>query len=257
MYRFLDTPRRRGLQGCITALLFMILMFAVTACLETPIGDPERGWVDPRVTGAWLVGGEDVDAYGGELWLFEPYDSRTWLVTVVRFEDSLADQPVGSQPAMAPAENASPDVDLAQETRPSSPPPAQPEDVLRRVDALAEDRARPAGQLVFKAWLTSIANRRFLVLEPKVLIDTTDGFGPGMWFVYRIVLKGERMELAEIDTDTDRLGTVDTRGEAEQIIARHAADPDFYTDTGILHRVPREAYDPLMGVLKRAGFGFQ
>jgi hypothetical protein len=257
MHRSLDTPRRRGLQGCVTALLFMILMFAVTACLETPIGDPERGWVDPRVTGAWLVGGEDVDAYGGELWLFEPYDSRTWLVTVVTFEDSLAEQSADSQPAMAQSEDAGTDGVANRETVPSPPAPAQPADVLRRIDALAEDRSRPAGQLVFKAWLTSIADRRFLVLEPKVLIDTTDGFGPSMWFVYRIALKGGRMELAEINTEIEGLGKVRTRGEAEQIIARHAADPDFYVDTGILHRVPREAYDQLMGVLKRAGFGFQ
>jgi len=254
MFRVLDTPRRRSLAGFVAALAFVPLMLGVTACLKTPIGDPERGWVDPRVTGVWIVAladASDVD-YDAQLWLFEPYDSRTWLVTVVTFEDSLEDVSADSQPATAPAADADPDSEMPAAIQKTEREPIQPPDVRRMIGKLGEDRVKVSERWVFKAWLTSIAERRFLILEPKSGIDPERGFDPELWFVHRIVLKGERMELAMVNTGSGQLGSATTRGEAEQIIARNAADPDLYEDAGILYRVPREAYGDLSDALDRA-----
>jgi len=253
MYRFLDTPRRRSLAGFVAALLFIPLMLGVTACLDTPIGDPERGWVDPRVTGAWLVDEADPDAYAVQLWLFEPYDSRTWLMTALRFEDSVEEEPAKSPPATPAPEGVTPEPAASQDVPPSMP--TQPADVLRRVAELSEDRARLAEMWVFKAWLTSIADRRFLVLEPKGFLDSDRGFDPDIWFAYRIVLKGERMELALLDVDADDLGKAGTRGAAEEIVARHATDPDFYVETETLLRIPQAAFDDIATAMHRSGFG--
>jgi hypothetical protein len=249
MHRFLDAPRRRSLAGFVAALLFVPLMLGVTACLETPIGDPEKGWVDPRVTGAWLASDADADGQDAQLWMFEPYDSRTWLLTVVGFEEpDQATTPDAQPDVAAPAGPAAPDAP-AQESAPAQA--AQAPEMLER---LGGDQLKVAERWVFKAWLTSIANRRFLVLEPKGIVDSESGFEPDTWFVYRIVLKGARLELAFLDLATDDLGEARTRWEAEEIIARHATDPDFYEEVGVLDRIPREAYGELSTVLERAGF---
>jgi hypothetical protein len=254
MYRLLDTPRRRSLAGFIAALLFIPLMLGITACLETPIGDPERGWVDPRVTGAWLYA--QAEPAGAQLWLFEPYDGRTWLVTVVGFEEPAQDSDTpDQQPDPAAPEDAGPGDEATVEATPTVPTaPLQARDLSDLLGVLGTDRLKATGRWVFKAWNTSIAGRRFLVLEPKATLDVEAGFDPQFWIVYRMVLKGGQMELAMVDVNTDHLGSAQTRGEAEQIIARHAADPDFYDETATLQHVPREAYGELSDALERAGF---
>jgi hypothetical protein len=270
MRRILQEPRGRTIIGLVVGLLFVPVMLGISACLETPIGDPEKGWVDPRITGAWLAGDPAPEDFSAQLWLFEPYDSRTWLVTWVGYgepddedpEEPAADVagtatdgesttpgPIGAEAVTAGV--AEPAAEEAQET------PAAllaPSDVLRILGSLADERVEPQGQYVFKGWITSIAERRFLVLEPKMSVGSERAFRPEAWLVYRIALKEGRMELAMVTGNMDDLQSVTSRGEAEQAIARHVADPDLYDETYPVYRIPEASYDEVAELLRRAGF---
>lgn len=270
MRRILQQPRGRTIVGLVVGLLFVPVMLGISACLETPIGDPEKGWVDPRITGVWLAGEPAPEDFNAILWMFEPYDSRTWLVTWVGYgepgeeepeepaasEDGAATKDPSTTPGTAEAEAVTAAVakPAAEETPEAPVAPLAPSDVLRILGSLADERVEPQGQYVFKAWITSIADRRFLVLEPKMSVDSEREFRPEAWFVYRIVLKGERMELAMVTGDMDGLMSVDSRGEAEQVIARHVADPDLYDETYPIYRIPESSYDDVAELLRHAGF---
>jgi len=266
------SSRLRTLAGLALAILFVPVMLGISACLETPIGDPEKGWVDPRITGVWLAGDPTPADFDAQLWLFEPYDSRTWLVTWVDYGEPDEEDP--EEPAAdeagtgtdggstAPASTGPETVTTAvagaaDEVTPETPvAPLTPSDVLRILGSLADERVAQTEQVLFKGWLTSIAGRRFLVLEPKLWLDSEQAFRPEGWFVYRVVLKDDRMELALVGGDLDDLTSVKNRGVAEQIIARHVADPELYLDEEptSIYRIPQSSYDEVAGLLERAGF---
>ena len=257
MHAFPKTPRGRTVLGMVLAASFVPVMLGITACLDTPVGDPEQGWADPRISGAWL----EVDPVSGDrsanLWLFDPWDRRTWLVTWVPFEDAASSAPAdgvegSSGEAPAAADGATEEAVVATPATPLAPA-----DVERILAALGDEHLTEAsGAAVFKGWLTSIGNQRFLVLEPKSDPSTERGFLPEEWWVVRVVLKGEQMELAALDYATDGLDEVRTRGEAEAIIAKHAADPDFYESPTVLQRIPQSAYDEVDAALDRSGLNY-
>lgn len=258
MRSLLQSARGRTIVGFVIGVLFIPVMLGVSACLETPIGDPEKGWVDPRVSGVWMGGDPDPEEFNAILWLFEPYDSRTWLVTWVGL--GLQDQE--EEEAELPAEEAPIAGEGGSEAAGAPPPADEVEaaarlltdaDVLHILETLDDERVESQGVFVFKAWLTSIADRRFLVLEPKAAVNDEKGFGLGAWFVYRLVLRGDRMELAEIDGGVDGLSGVKTRGEAEQIIVDRIADPELYEEPASLYRIPQASYDEVDELLGRAG----
>jgi hypothetical protein len=224
MLSFLHAPRGRSLLGAVLAVSFVPVLLAISACLDTPIGDPEQGWADPRISGVWLTGldGELAD-HEGYLWVFEPWDGRTWLVTLAGFS------------AEAPSSDA--------------PASLDPQEVLRLLATLAEPPARPLDVELYKAWLTSIGNRRFLVLEPKGLRNP--GFTPELWIVLHVVVKGDRLEMAFIGGADSGLGDATSRGEAEQIIARHLDDPDFYEEPMMFYRIPEAAYSDVASALDK------
>jgi hypothetical protein len=270
MRRILQQPRGRTIAGLVVGLLFVPVMLGISACLETPIGDPEKGWVDPRVTGIWLGGDPVPEDFNAQLWLFEPYDSRTWLVTWVRYEESdeeeteapaaneagTAMEDASATPVSADAEavTAAAAESDAEEIQEIPVAPLAPSDVLRILGSLADERVETPGQALFKGWITSIAGRRFLVLEPRMSVDSERAFRPEVWFVYRVVLKEGRMELALVTGNMDQLTSVRSRGVAEQIIARHVADPDLYDETYPVYRIPESSYDEVASLLESAGF---
>jgi len=270
MRRILQQPRGRTIVGLVVGLLFVPVMLGISACLETPIGDPEKGWVDPRITGVWLAGDPVPEDFNAILWLFEPYDSRTWLVTWAGYgepdeedpeepaasETGAATDGASSTPGSSDAEamTAGTAEAAAEETQETPVAPLTPADVLRILGSLADERVEPQGQFVFKGWITSIAGRRFLVLEPKMSVDSEQAFRPEVWFVYRVVLKEGRMELTLVTGNIDDLQSVTSRGEAEQIIARHVADADLYDETYPVYRIPEESYDEVAELLRRSGF---
>jgi hypothetical protein len=238
------------------AIALLVLPFLVGngSCyvLRTPIGDPEHAWADPRISGVWVTGNvEDPKEYSAELWIFEPYDARTWLVTYSAFTDtghSVTKSVDGGTPA--PTADSTPTPGSA--TPATSAISNEALDVPGIVKTLTEQRAEPGGVTLFKGWTVSLGGRRLLVLEPRANPSSSRGFLPEGWWVFAADLKEGRLVLSGVNANTEKLSEAKTRAQAEAIIARHAADPKFTEGLAILHRVPRGAYDDARKAIQRA-----
>jgi len=251
MSTFPQGPRARTVLGAILGLLFVPLMLGITACLETPIGDPEKGWVDPRVTGMWVTATPDQGGFGDvSVWTLEPYDARTWLVTVAEARsnapDPASDLDTDPAPTEAGNDGGAPTEETVNEDDAELPPPLlTPEQVNEVVATLEAERLKFNELLVFKGWLTSIGKSRYLVLEPKHVLSSERGFTPDLWFAFRLVLRDGAMELSLVDLPS----SATTRGEAEPMIAARADDPDLVEPYAIMVPVPKEHYDDMAGVM--------
>lgn len=256
--------RRRSLAGWVVALLLLPFLLGSDSCfvLKTPIGDPEQGWADPRLSGVWLSAREGSlddnkpakrpSDYSARIWVFEPYDSKTWLVTWAPFKDGGASEAPSSQASGPPSNEVQPSPAEMPASAGEKGPEPGPNDVLRIVESLGNERAQPQGSVVFKAWLVTLGGRRFLVMEPKAAPSTARGFRPDEWLVFRADLDGGRLKLSALDTRRDNLDKATTRAQAEAIIARHAADPKFAGLMFTLHPVPKAGYDAAANALGRA-----
>jgi hypothetical protein len=247
--QWLGSPRRRSLAGLILALASMPLLLGIDACstLKTPIGDPEKAWADPRISGVWLSAGsvdEPLAEFAGTIWVFEPFDATTWLVTLASFSKSNAPTVEATPQASAPVA-ASASTPEATAVVPS---------VAQVVSTLGDRRVRmDASSSTFKGWLTALGGRRFLVLQPTVDVSVQRGLRPEEWLVYAASLKDGTLILSGIDTKVEHLQDVTSRARAEGIIARHAADPTFTKVWFVLHPVPRASFDDAAKALQRVG----
>lgn len=254
--------RWRRLAGAALAMLVVPFLLGDSCnVLVTPIGDPERGWADPRISGVWL-GGLDKRGANREarptLWVFEPYDARTWLLTLASFEltappSTVPPSQVGASAsdATVPASSAS---SSALEAAPGGAKPAgtQAMNAADFLHAIGEERAKPQNGLgLYKAWLTTLGGRRFLVLEPKAMTQAHD-LRASLWLVYLVELQGGSIRLSAIKSDVEGLAKAKTRAQAEEIIARHAQDPSFVEFHAVLQRVPKTDYDLIARALDRA-----
>lgn len=69
--------KRSALVTLLSVAPMVVVILGLTACVEFPVGDPEKSKVDPRYTSIWL--NEEGDS--GTLLFIRPYDSRTYFVS--------------------------------------------------------------------------------------------------------------------------------------------------------------------------------
>ena len=82
------TPRNRSLTGAVIAVLVLPVFAGLLACIPSfpvPIGNPEKSRIDPDISGMWLADAEDQIL----VYLFEPFDKRTWLISAVEVIEDL------------------------------------------------------------------------------------------------------------------------------------------------------------------------
>lgn len=60
-------------------LLIIPVVVGLLACMPVPIGNPERSRIDPEISGMWASEGDSET----DLYLFQPYDKRTWLTVTI------------------------------------------------------------------------------------------------------------------------------------------------------------------------------
>lgn len=241
------SARWRRIVGIAIAVLVLPFLLGDKGCytLQTPIGDPDHAWADPRITGVWITGGGRTAPreYASVMWIFDPFDAKTWLVTVVDFTDR-------ADAATSAAEDRSEAASSA--TRPGDQATsAQAADMSRIVKTLADDRARPHTLVIYKAWTVSLGGRRFLVLEPRLGPLSEAGLTPAGWFVFAADMREGCLLLSLVD-DIEGLSEAKTRSHAEGIIARHANDPKLTAATEVLYRVPKASYHDASSALHRA-----
>jgi hypothetical protein len=74
--------KRSLLLSLVTVGPLIAVILGLTACVEHPVGAPEKSKVDPQYSGVWLMkeeGGEDT------LLFMRPYDSRTYYANILTY----------------------------------------------------------------------------------------------------------------------------------------------------------------------------
>lgn len=217
--------RWRSLLGLALFAVLAPSLLTLMACLEVPIGAPEKSVVDPALSGAWL----SVDDNSAEpwLWLLEPWDQRTWITTWVMAESAAPEETEG----------------------------AGPREGLRDLEAL--EALESATVAVFKTWLTEIGGVRFLVLEPKVVLNADTGMAPQTWLAFAIVQAGpERLEMQLIDQPADATTTEET----EARIAALAKDGKLFATNGqprLFRRIGEAEFERVGDVFRNLGIGLE
>lgn len=168
-------------------------LLAVMACfnLPAPIGNPEKSRIDPAMSGIW-TNGFDLKDDQGWIWILEPYDRRTWLVSwlIVKTFESVDREAIE-------VENGLADLNYMLHLD------------LLKLDAVAFN----------KAWLTDIKGHRFLVFEPKVQVSSGKPLQPESWWTMRVrAIDEDSMTVNFVNQEYD--GFKDARANFDESLTR-------------------------------------
>ena len=195
----------RSASGALLMLVIIPGIVGLLACMPVPIGDPERSRIDPEITGVWLGLDDNEPAF----YAFEPYDKRTWLLTIVPIEE-------GNEADWE-------DYQLSKYA-----------DLNRLIEneTVGEDGATATGVSLYKAWLTKLGGEWFMTLEPRA--DFEDAFfAPEVWFVFRIDRQNpNRVDLRMVGGDLFK-DVDETRRAYERVIKKNARNEELYDDDTI------------------------
>lgn len=196
--------RRRSFAGLLLALILLPLLLSVMACLPVPVGNPEKSHVDPMLSGAWRLTGSDDSQM---LMVLDPYDKRTWLMTLISLGNVEGGESVGEDN------------------------PGQVEGSQVPFNAANAHGFKLIALGIYKCWLTQIKGETFMTWESKTLSETLPEMVPEQWWVFRVRKNGtDTHYLDSFDYSIDGLDKVTTRKEAEKIIRRHVDDPGFFKE---------------------------
>ena len=216
------TPRNRSLTGAVIAVLVLPVFAGLLACMPSfpvPIGNPEKSRIDSDISGMWTMS----DSSYTMIYLYVPYDKRTWLLTTYLIE---IDEELCS------------DEDF--ETT---------EDLLTYDQIIVNFEDKPDScfevhaEWIAKAWLTKLGGERFITLEVKNFYDEDLGYESDEWLVYRVdLISPDVLRLRWLDADQDGFDNIDktkaTRRKYEKIIRKQPDNPEFYAeDPWDFHRV--------------------
>ena len=213
-------------------MLVIIPVFAgLLACMPVPIGNPERSRIDPDISGVWV---QELDGEFDALYLYQPYDKRTWLVVGATLEEGAAYQ------------GESFDIETS-------------EDALRVLadHHVGEDGITSPTTIAIKAWLTKLGGERFMTWEMVGGFNPDGTYKPEMWYVFRVEkIDKDHLELymvnGEHEAFDDILKPADYEGDdyvkamrrkwerALAKVAKHVDDDDLYAERHTLRRLPEE-----------------
>lgn len=220
------TKNIRSISGAVLMLMIIPIFAGLLACMPVPIGDPERSRIDPDLSGPWVLDeGNDANLY-----LFQPYDRRTWLVVGAQIEK-------GSE-----VEIDDLDIESAEDAFA----------VLRKYP-IGDDGITSPTTIAFKAWLTKLGGEQFMTWEPVGGMKSDGSFSPEYWFVFKVVKESEdKVSLYLLDPNYEGFADItrpkDYEGDDypkamrrtwERAIRKFAKDNELYGDPWTMHRVPR------------------
>ena len=190
----------RSASGALLMLAIIPGIVGLLACMPVPIGDPERSRIDPEISGVWMFPSDEQPAF----YAFEPYDKRTWLLSIVPIERGKE----------ADLENyeLSKDVDF---------------DRLIENESVGNDGATATSLSLYKVWRTKLGGEWFMTLEPKADFEN-ESFSPEIWFVFGIGRPDEnelslRMVGGDLFKDVE-----ETRRAFERVIKKNARNEELY-----------------------------
>ena len=223
-------PIHRSLSGLALAVLAAPILMSLLACLPVPIGDPEKSRIDPELNGMWIMMGDDIAVV-----LFEPYDKRTWLLTMAGLSID-SDQ--------CPDEEESEDQNAVDY-----------DTLVQRAEKDGADCLTADGEVsLFKAWRTELARQWFMTWEQKGYLDDDYGFASEYWWGFRLdKINANEFSLRFIDGGHDAFDDLQAlekiedakppydsrdlkagRREVERAIRKHVDDEALYDDDAMI-----------------------
>lgn len=210
--RFFSRPSQWILQISILVLM--------AGCLDwewdpVPLGDPEKSRIDPWYSGLWWD--------GDEVWVFEPYDKRTWLVSFYWIKYGDCGEPKSRESGNMESDHEqvtdeSDAVEIVEE---------EPEAIYEAMiaDLRAEGPDCLEGELnspAAKAWLTRIGKADFMTFEFKGFVDKDTGFVPDQWINIHVVkLRPDAMGVMYIDFDLEVFSAPDVKAKLDKLDSEH------------------------------------
>jgi hypothetical protein len=240
-------PIHRSLAGLAIASISLPVLLSLLACLPTPIGDPEKSRIDPSLSGMWVMDDEGIV-------LIEPYDKRTWLVTLVATSlDDTCEQTGGDADEMSDEDNT----------------------IFYTALVGQIEAGCVAGKEVqlFKAWQVKLGGQWFMTWEPMGAHDGEHGFADDYWYGFRIdkvsandftlaIVDGSFEAIENLD-DVQKLGDLEppydarllrsARRAVERVITNNKDNPELYSDSDeplVLRRVDADHFDLFEDVLE-------
>lgn len=224
-------PNTRSITGALMMLAIIPIFAGLLACMPVPIGDPERSRIDPDISGVWLLESEEeFDA----LYLYQPYDRRTWLVVGAGIEE-------GSEYEGEPF-----DIETS-------------EDALRVLEThpIGSDGITSPGTVAYKVWLKKLGGVTFMTWEPVGGFNEDGSHTPEVWMVFRVEkVDKNRVDLFMLGSDheafDDLVKPSDYEGDnyprdmrrkwEKQLkkVAKNFDDEDLYAPPMTLRRLPDE-----------------
>ena len=198
------TPRQRSVTGLVIAMILVPIVAGLLACMPVPIGDPERSRVDPALNGIWVS--EDFDS----VWIFQPYDKRTWLIRAFDIADMTSTRV-----------NNTPDVKSYEELVEAM------EDIRFGDDGFTSNEVQ-----LYKAWHTKIKRQRFITWQGTAYFDAEGMYEPEMWLVWKIgELSDDSLALYLMNGEYSGFKGVDkTRRAYERVVRKNVDDPELYSE---------------------------
>ena len=215
-------PRSRSLTGAVIAVLVLPVFVGLLACLPVPIGDPEKSRIDPELSGMWIGTFDDLDVA-----LFEPYDKRTWLLTM--FEVSSGEEDC-DWPDASDEDNDIDPIDWTYDM------------AIREMGPLESGCLASGSLALFKVWMKKLGGQWFMIWEKKSVFDDEDEFDTEEWWVFRIDKRDPDKFFLWMVESYDGFDDVDeTRKAYERVIKKNVDDPELYAeDPWVFWRVQAE-----------------
>ncbi len=243
MEEYAMRPNIRSASGIVMMLAIIPIFAGLLACMPVPIGNPEKSRIDPQISGVWLIT-EDEDFEG--MYLFQPYDKRTWLVVGISIEEGLnyAGEPI--------------DIGTA-------------EDAIKALEdhAVGNDGITASGAVLYKAWLTKLGGKVFMTWEPVGGMNSDGTHVTEFWFVWRVEKRnpdtlgfymvngdheafesaleatGEYLDELQPESEEEYRRAVDRMRpkweRALRKVAKNVDDEDLYGEPTTFSRLPEES----------------
>lgn len=225
--------RRTGMGLLVTVLMLPVLL-SVMGCFEVPapVGDPEKSRIDPAMSGVWMESVVDQCAW---MFVFEPYDKRTWLVRYLGLEKIAGDSDEDSE-----LQDADTDSDDESESC---------------LDLLLNSQLEVKGVHLIKAWRKQISGESFITFEFRGMLSQESAMDPYAWWVMKVNhIDEDHISLRFIDQDFEEINYEMTRSQMERVVRRNLNDAGlFFEGAVILERVPQSDYDLLAERFEDAG----
>lgn len=234
-------PRTRSLTGLIVTLCLLPFLLANMACMDplpVPVGNPEKGKIDPRLNGMWVGQMFDIPY----ILVFDSFDKRAWVMSMygLAVDDDTGDEPRAD--ADSPEEDTVVEL-LKEEVEVQLPEEntvvvlqeedmeVEPANAAAWLDALQTVGVDDKAYWHYKVWKTKMRDTEFLTWEAGLVFDEDGLHKANLWYVWKLEwLDKDGFELSLVDDEFEDIGKVTTRRQAERLIKRNLKNSDLFEE---------------------------